>query len=58
MNKVVDYQIVLARRLSGLAALVKTEIGKGWVPSGPVIVTDDNEEFGQTMVKFEEVPEV
>ncbi len=52
MQKVVDYKLVTSSFPEDLTKSVKSEMAKGWVPSG--IVIQFKESLVQAMVKFEE----
>lgn len=59
-NKVIDYEIVHDRTLTGLEFKVKAKLKSSWIPQGGVYVIVNNlkgthpEEYCQAMIKLEE----
>ncbi len=52
MQKVIAYKLVSDIRSNVLDSTVNKKITEGWVPSGPVVVYENN--LVQAMVKFED----
>ena len=52
MQKVVDYVLIVNGAPKLLAAEVKQRMQEGWVPSGTVVIF--NNQLVQAMVKFED----